>query len=605
MTRISIAFQWNIKCLCIFIIFYCSLAKEYIVDIPYQGKIKGEELSKFRIQKIIAYYGIPYAQPPVGSLRFAAPVTDPLPSWDNIKNDTDFQPSCLQGKEDYKESELPFLQLLTDVQFPSNISEDCLYLNIFVPNFSPPSQGFATIIWIHPGNFTTGMSQIWNPHTLVYRQRVIIVTFGWRLNIMGFFTTMDGEASGNYGLMDQQAAMLWVKNNINLFGGNENNICLMGYGTGAISVGIHMINSGSRTLFHKAIVMSGNMFQLSAVRYPEEDKEIIDRLAKDFGCIRKPTSLFIDCLRRVDGNLLVQQTSNVNWRPLIDKDLSNSTSPFLSEPLKDFFDRDEYVKIPILTGYTNMEQALEFNDLENSSTTFNAESFRQLLSDLVSDDIPNINVTENGCSYNYDHIIDSVVFFYTPTVPNYNSESFRKTAIDLMLEKTYGSSTIYLASKLSKENQPTFVYRFDMKPSTSAVIKNIPQWVGVPHLFDLIYIWGVPYWRPDQEWDYRDKRISDTIMSFWTNFAKFSNPTQGTTYPIKWEAYTTEKPGLLIIDNTFNMSSPANLNYKAFTFWNEYYPKVLDVSTECCGTSGSMMCNLNISWLLILLSLLF
>lgn len=111
---------------------------------------------------------------------------------------------------------------------------------------SPPPQGFATIIWIHPGNFTTGIPSIWNPHTLVYRQRVIVVTFAWRLNIMGFFTTMDGEAPGNYGLMDQQAAMQWVKNNIKKFGGNPDNICLMGYGTGAISIGIHMINQESR-----------------------------------------------------------------------------------------------------------------------------------------------------------------------------------------------------------------------------------------------------------------------------------------------------------------------------------------------------------------------
>lgn len=75
----------------------------------------------------------------------------------------------------------------------------------------------------------------------------------------GFFSTMDGEAPGNYGLMDQQAAMQWVKTNINLFGGNPNNICLMGYGTGAMSVGLHMINPQSRDLFDKAIAMSGNL----------------------------------------------------------------------------------------------------------------------------------------------------------------------------------------------------------------------------------------------------------------------------------------------------------------------------------------------------------
>lgn len=127
-------FLRQFKFFCLVSVFCTSLAQLHVVDIPNQGKIQGVELSKARIQKIIAYYGIPYAQPPIGPYRFAAPVTNPLPSWNDIKNDTDYQPSCLQGKEDYKESELPFLQLLADIEFPSNISEDCLYLNIFVPN---------------------------------------------------------------------------------------------------------------------------------------------------------------------------------------------------------------------------------------------------------------------------------------------------------------------------------------------------------------------------------------------------------------------------------------------------------------------------------------
>ncbi|CAG9828465.1 unnamed protein product [Diabrotica balteata] len=110
-----------------------SLAKDFktIIDIPNQGKLRGVELSKLRIQKIIAYYGIPYAQAPVNNLRFAPPVTDPLPAWDGVKNDTEYAPSCLQTEEDYKESEKPFLQLISKLNF--TLAEDCLYLNVFIP----------------------------------------------------------------------------------------------------------------------------------------------------------------------------------------------------------------------------------------------------------------------------------------------------------------------------------------------------------------------------------------------------------------------------------------------------------------------------------------
>ncbi|ENN80248.1 hypothetical protein HUJ04_012240 [Dendroctonus ponderosae] len=593
-------FTTHFRCLCLVAIFFISSCELSEIDIPNQGKILGIELSKARVQKIMAYFGIPYAQPPVGNLRFAPPVTNPLPEWKDVRNYSSYLPGCLQVKEDYKDSELPFLQLLTDEKLPTVVSEDCLYLNIFVPNAPKPPQGYATIIWIHPGNFTTGLPSIWNPHTLVYRQRVIIVTFAWRLNIMGFFTTMDAEVSGNYGLMDQQAAMDWVKKNIELFGGNSNNICLMGYGTGATSIGIHMINQQSRDLFHKAIVMSGSLFQPSAIRYPQEDELVVDKLAKEFGCLRKPTFRLLECLRRAEPDSLVQQTSNINWRPLIDKDLTNQSAPFLPEPPKNFFDREDYAKIPVLTGYTNMEQGLELDDID-ANVTYSSEILHQIMEELVRGDLPNINITESSCNYNYDHVVDSVMFFYSPPTPKYDADTLRTIIGNFMVEKTYGSSTILLASYLSI-NQPTFVYRFDMKPSSKIANKNLPNWVQVPHLFDLTYVWGLPYWKPDQqEWDPRDKRIADTVMSFWTNFAKTSDPTKNTIYPIKWDRFTKDNPGLLIMDNNIYMSSSKSVNYKAFEFWNEYYPKVLSIATECCGLSDSS--SLVVSHIILLLLL--
>lgn len=124
----------QLRCLCLVAVFFISSCELSEVDIPDQGKILGIELSKARVQKIIAYFGIPYAQPPLGILRFAPPVTNPLPDWKDVRNYSSYLPGCVQVKEDYKDSELPFLQLLTDEQLPTVVSEDCLYLNIFVPN---------------------------------------------------------------------------------------------------------------------------------------------------------------------------------------------------------------------------------------------------------------------------------------------------------------------------------------------------------------------------------------------------------------------------------------------------------------------------------------
>ncbi|XP_017772388.1 PREDICTED: acetylcholinesterase [Nicrophorus vespilloides] len=574
--------MFRLNLMCLVALCTCSAREPPILTIPNQGQLQGMEMSLIRTQRIIAYLGIPYAHPPLNQLRFAPPQIDPIPSWEGVYDATKFKDPCLQTEKDYKQQEIPFLNLFSQLSF--NISEDCLYLNVFVPYGNPPPEGFATIIWFHPGNFTTGNPGMWNPHTLIYKQRVIVVTFAWRLNIMGFLTTMDGEAPGNFGLMDQQAAMMWVKSNIQIFGGNADNICLMGYGTGAMSIAIHMINPQSKGLFHKVISMSGNFMNSAAVKNPAEDKTVLDDLAASFACYRTPTSSLMECLRRLDGASLVSHTSYVNWRPVIDLGLSNSSEPFLRESPRAHFERGDFNKVPVLTGYTNMEDILSIDGLNDE---IEDEKILTVLNEIVNRDLPVINNTDS-CIYNYDHIMDSVMFFYGPSVPLNNTQKARQLIADFNTEKYYGSST-YLHAFITSKDQPTYMYRFDMKPSTEGVTGNIPKWVSVPHLYDLIYIWGIPYWiaLPKQEWDLRDKRTSDIIMSFWTNFAKTSDPTEGSIFPIKWDPFTKDDPGILIIDRTFNMSDQTRLNYKSFKFWNEYYPKVIELATQCCNATDS------------------
>lgn len=116
----------------LFITFWSCFAREPpTVTIPNQGTIVGKEFAMIRTQKIIAYYGIPYAQPPLENLRFAPTAVDPLPSWNGVRNATEYASACLQTKEDYRDQDKPFLNLISDLNF--NISEDCLYLNVFVP----------------------------------------------------------------------------------------------------------------------------------------------------------------------------------------------------------------------------------------------------------------------------------------------------------------------------------------------------------------------------------------------------------------------------------------------------------------------------------------
>ncbi|XP_052859917.1 cholinesterase-like [Anopheles cruzii] len=113
------------------------------------------------------------------------------------------------------------------------------------------------------------------------------------------------------------------------------------------------------------------------------------------------------------------------------------------------------------------------------------------------------------------------------------------------------------------------------------------NWVGVPHNFELIFLWGLPYWlalAEQMQWDSADKRVADIVMTLWANFAKFTNPTQVGVY-IRWEKFTVTEPGVLIIDRSFNMSDHTTMSFGAVKFWNQYYPSVINFAAQCCNAT--------------------
>lgn len=159
----------------------------------------------------------------------------------------------------------------------------------------------------------------------------------YRLNILGFFTTTDPEAPGNYGIFDQIAALDWVKRKIKYFNGSPNNIVIYGHSSGAISVGLHMLSPLSRGKFNKAIAMSGDA--IGSVGSPETEAQVVNVIADKFGCYRQPTSALMECLRRLDVNHIVKYSSDIEtWGPIVDADTNNETEPFLPQHPKDILD---------------------------------------------------------------------------------------------------------------------------------------------------------------------------------------------------------------------------------------------------------------------------
>ncbi|KAG6464230.1 hypothetical protein O3G_MSEX014370 [Manduca sexta] len=561
------------------------------VTLVNQGTITGMYITRFRTKRIAAYVGIPYAQPPVDFRRFTAPDHADLPQWEGVRNATIYAPDCMQSdpkKEDVqnplrKHDELFAKLLEAQMEEPrkKEYSEDCLYLNVYVPD-DLRVEGYPTLVWFHGGDFVRGSPNNINPFQLVLKQKVIFVSVAYRLNIFGFFSTLDNAAPGNYGLLDQIASLNWVKNNIASFGGDPDNVCIFGHDAGAVSVGLHLLSAYSAGLFQKAIAMSGNVLSPETVNIARKEIITVDKVANAFSCFRTPTDQLLDCLRRVNYQALLDIGEPLaEWKPIIDTGFSNVSGPVIPDLPSKMFKDDIFTPVPVLTGYTNMEDALLLEKDGSGDSGVSQREFDVMREEII---LADITVDNSSCFTNQHHIQDAVAFFYKPIPPTTNETVLRKLFLDFYTDKVHGATTYQLAKHISK-HAPVYLYRFDLKPFSDIANEGIPDWIGVPHNFDLIFTFGLPYSALPEDfskWDYRDKSISEIVMKMWSNFAWYSNPTNSGVI-IEWDAFETERPGYLIINRqNFTMSTPETVNYKAFEFWTDFYPKVVEIGTKCC-----------------------
>lgn len=454
------------------------------------------------------------------------------------------------------------------------------------------SEPWPVMVWFHGGDFNTGTPAIWDASIFVSKQKVLVVTVAYRLNILGFFTTTDSEASGNYGMFDQIAALDWIKRNIKYFNGLPSNVVIYGHNSGAISVGLHMLSPLSRGMFHKAIAMSGDA--VGSVGTLEREKPVVNIIADRFGCDRRPTSALMECLRRQPAEHLIKFSSDIEtWGPIVDAETNNDSDPFLAQHPKDILESGNFNAVPLITGYTNNEQALAYMETTSGQKQeggLSSESFGTMITDEFTAAVqtPDDNST---CESKPEMVINAVLFFYRPYPPTTNMTVFRDRYLDLQTEKSFAAGLTLLADKVAKQKAPAFVYRFDYRPKTQQVTKDVPEWAGVPHMFELPFVWGLPHLVGAGitiQWNFSDKKTSDSMMTMIATFAKSGNPSLNErTSSIKWESYTQDNPNILIIDKNIEMKSDV-VDYRALAFWNEYYPQVvMEATNNCCNITST------------------
>jgi para-nitrobenzyl esterase len=290
------------------------------------GQIRGKDVGNTD-----DYLGIPYAAAPVGPLRWRPP--QPPPRWRGIRAATQFAPHCPQP---------------TGVFGHPSTTEDCLYLNVFRPARQGSSE-LPVMVWMHGGAFVGGESDDYNPTALV-DDGVIVVTINYRLGALGFLAhpalaSHPGAPTGDYGLMDQQAALRWVRQNIRAFGGNAANVTIFGESAGGQSVLLQLISPTARGLFAKAIAESGGYAQYPS---PLTSAEAQGRaFATKAGCANQTAN----CLRSLPVATILADQNQSGASADID-------GLVLTEPLKQALASGKFSHVPVIDGSNHDEWRL-------------------------------------------------------------------------------------------------------------------------------------------------------------------------------------------------------------------------------------------------------
>ncbi|CAH1977449.1 unnamed protein product [Acanthoscelides obtectus] len=396
------------------------------------------------------------------------------------------------------------------------------------------------MVFIHWGGFFCGYSDsdYLGPQYFMDK-RVLLVTFNYRLGVLGFFSTNDDASPGNYGLKDQVMALQWVQENIENFGGNKDKVTIFGQSAGASSVHYHMLSPLSRDLFHQGISESGTALALWAQPNPDNQALIAVAQATIVGCPDpKNSTAVVECLRKVDGEILVESGDKFKtfaidplnvYGPAIEKKTVKNPYPFITEhPIK-YIKCKQFHQGPWIVGINNEEGLLRSAALIRQSETREAlnNSFDSIMMNLMGlilsidkEKIPGVWSKIKDFYLEGGHEID-VSNFYT-----------LKGFTDMYSDRAF-SYSVYQAALFHNfqghENMWFYNFNYSGQYSYAQVWAATDEDVagfywGVSHSDELLYLFQTPALFPHLE-NPNDKIMVNNMLNLWTNFARTGDPT--------------------------------------------------------------------------------
>ncbi|KAM9021168.1 neuroligin-4, X-linked isoform 2-T4 [Guaruba guarouba] len=495
---------------------------QYPVVTTNYGKIRGlrTPLPNEILGPVEQYLGVPYASPPTGERRFQPP--EPPSSWTGVRNATQFAAVCPQYLDERSllNDMLPVwftANLDTVVTYVQDQNEDCLYLNIYVPtedDIHDQNSKKPVMVYIHGGSYMEGTGNMIDGSILASYGNVIVITLNYRLGVLGFLSTGDQAAKGNYGLLDQIQALRWIEENIGSFGGDPKRVTIFGSGAGASCVSLLTLSHYSEGLFQKAIIQSGTALSSWAVNYQPAKYTRI--LADKVGCDMLDTTDLVECLRNKNYKELIQQTItpatyHIAFGPVIDGDVIPDDPQILME-------QGEFLNYDIMLG-VNQGEGLKFVDgIVDNEDGVSPNDFDFSVSNFVDN--------LYGYPEGKDTLRETIKFMYTDWADKENPETRRKTLVALFTDHQWVAPAVATADLHAQYGSPTYFYAFyhhcqsEMKPS----------WADSAHGDEVPYVFGIPMIGPTElfncNFSKNDVMLSAVVMTYWTNFAKTGDPNQ-------------------------------------------------------------------------------
>ncbi|KPI95888.1 Esterase FE4 [Papilio xuthus] len=529
-----------------------------------EGFLEGEFTESELGGKYYSFKGIPYAEPPIGDLRFKAPV--PKKPWDGIRNAKEFGSICYQ------------FEIKNEGGLIRIGSEDCLYLNVYTPEIKP-KHPLPVMFYIHGGGLTigSGNDSMYGPEFLV-RHGVVLVTINYRLEVLGFLCLDTEEVPGNAGMKDQVMALKWVNDNIANFGGDPKNITIFGNSYGAISVNFHLISPMSKGLFQRAIIQSGSL-TCPFVRIIQPRERAI-ALARRLGFRSEGDKELYEFFKRQPKESLIKITFPITYYEqgkeqydtlfgiVEEKEFANNES-FISGDYVEKLRNGIHEGIEIIMGYTDDEGLICLRSRKIEKTFEYANEFLQFY-------VP--NAIAHNCTLDKQFEVGRRVKDYYFGNETITTKNLKKLMTFFSLN--YFTYPMFQLVKSCSRKNKVYFYKFTGKTERnimSRILKLeylIDNEILTCHCDELTYIFPMKKENLKIEKQSKSYKIIENITKLWTDFAKHGNPTS--SFGFEWTPYNSDEQAYLEINEQLTMGiEPDKMEVD---FWENIYREYLPSS---------------------------